>query len=109
MFNTFFNDCSWDGNDSPMNKKAKLMIVKHSYFIQCLDLISADSGIKTSEEDRDLMKEMIASYLKDFPAASFEDFTGAIATLMLKNGEVKGSEKTYAIDYINKLRGNRGY
>jgi len=109
MFNTFFNDCPWDGNDSRMNKKARLMIVKHSYFIQCLDLISADSGMNVSEEERDVWREVVASYLKDFPAASFEDFTGAIATEMLVSGEVKGKEKKYAEKYINKLRGNRGY
>jgi len=109
MFNTIFNDCSWDENDSPMNKKAKLMIVKHSYFIQSLDLLSAESGINVSEEDRDLFNEVVADYLKKCPAASFEDFTGAIATRMLVNGEVKGREKKYAKEYINQLRSNRGY
>jgi len=109
MFNIIFSDCPWNGNDSPMKVKAKLMKLKHSYFIQCLDLVSAESAMNISEEDRDVWKQVIASYLKEFPAASFEDFTGAIATEMLANGEMKGKEKKNAKEYINKLRSKRGY
>jgi len=109
MFNTFFSENTRGRKDCPYDNNAKLMIVKQSYFIQCCDLISADIGLEVSDENRDLWKEVIAAYLMAFPAASFEDFTGAIATEMLANGEMKGKEKKNAKEYINKLRSKRGY
>jgi len=107
MSNTFINGCSWDGKEGPMDIKARLMKVKQSHFIQCLELIHAENGWELCEKERDTWKENFAIYLKACPAGSFEDCMVAMATHMLKNGEIEDSEKKYAIGYIKKVRSSK--
>jgi len=109
MFNTIFNDYEQEGSDCRTSITTKLMIVKQSYFIQSCDLINADNGFELSEEDRDEWKKIIASYLENFPSASFEDFMGATTSHMLKQGELRGEAMENAVEFISGLRSNRGY
>ena len=71
---------------------AKMRELKISYFMQCVDLTVAFNGDSINDTFRRNTREMVESFVKAYPEASFIQFSESLGAMMVKNGAMTAGE-----------------
>ena len=71
---------------------AKMKQLKVSYFIQCMDLTNAYNGDEISDEFRNQQREMISSFVDQFPEGSFTQYCELLGMVMVDIGKLSKQE-----------------
>ena len=71
---------------------AKMRELKISYFMQCVDLTIAFNGDSINDTFRGNTREMVESFIKAYPEASFIQFCESLGKMMVYNGDMSAGE-----------------